>query len=134
VVAGLAEKLEASTAQQAVVQAQQAAAQAYQSVALANVSQALAATRADQAAAIANVTAALAVAEVRLAHPPSLGALTLPWQAQQAAAQAYQSEALANVTAALDRLVAVPQSSACGAYDDPGQCAALSALLRATSW
>jgi len=78
VVAGLAEKLEASTASQAE--------------ALANVTAALAATRTDQSAAIADVTQAL------------------------------------------DRLVAVPQSSACGTVDDPFQCAALFALLRATTW
>ena len=51
-----------------------------------------------------------------------------------AEAQAYQSEALANVTAKLDRLVGAPHSDVCGTFDDPVQCAALSSLLRATTW
>ena len=30
--------------------------------------------------------------------------------------------------------MAAPQGSACGTFDDASQCAALSALLRATTW
>ena len=69
----------------------------------------------------------------------ALGSQLASATALQLDAQAQQAAALANVTRTLDQLVEAqrvtpPSLALCGVYDDPSQCAALSAFLRSTTW